>query len=80
MRGYFGIGIENTKTYQNIGTLYRSAIIFGANYIFTIGKRYKKQSSDTTKAFRHIPLYHFRTLNELYEYLPLESNNSTIFW
>ncbi|NPV80705.1 MAG: RNA methyltransferase [Firmicutes bacterium] len=72
MRGYFGIGIEHTKAKQNIGTLYRSAMIFGASFIFTIGKRYERQKSDTVKAFRHIPLYHFQTLDDLYEHLPYD--------
>lgn len=43
------------KTTENIGTLWRSAHNFGADFIFTIGKRYQKQASDTTKASRHIP-------------------------
>jgi len=58
-RGFFGIGIYHTKTETNIGTLWRSAYIFGASYIFTVGKRYKKQSSDTLKTWRKIPLYHY---------------------
>jgi tRNA G18 (ribose-2'-O)-methylase SpoU len=65
MRGYFGIGIENTKNKANIGTLYRSALAFGADYIFTVGKRYEEQCSDTAKAWRHIPLFHFRELEDL---------------
>jgi tRNA (guanosine-2'-O-)-methyltransferase len=44
MRGYYGIGIENVKTAENVGTLWRSAYILGASFIFTIGKRYKKQA------------------------------------
>jgi len=48
-RGFFGIGIQNIKTESNIGTLWRSANILGADFIYTIGKRYKKQSSDTMK-------------------------------
>ncbi len=63
-RGYFGIGIYHTKTEYNIGTLWRSANIFGASFIFTIGKRYKAQNSDTLKTERHIPLYHYDTFEE----------------
>ena len=59
MRGYFGIGIFGTKTEINVGTLWRSAYQFGASFIFTIAHRYKSQSSDTTKSWRHIPLIHF---------------------
>lgn len=56
MRGYFEIGIYNPKTAANVGTLWRSAYQLGASGIFTIGQRCKKQSSDTTQAWRHIPL------------------------
>lgn len=59
MRGYFGIGIYHCKTEHNIGTLWRSAYQLGASFIFVIGKRYKKQSSDTYKTYRHIPLFQF---------------------
>ncbi len=59
MRGYFGIGVENIKTKVNLGTLWRSAYNFNADFIFVIGHRYKRQSSDTVKAWRHIPLYQY---------------------
>jgi tRNA G18 (ribose-2'-O)-methylase SpoU len=71
-RGYFGIGIEHTKNELNIGTLYRTAHIFGAAFIFTIGKRYKKQGSDTTKSYKHIPLYHYLTFDEFYKNMPFD--------
>jgi len=69
-RGYFGIGIENTKTRANIGTLWRSAFGLGAAFIFVIGNRYKKQASDTVKAMRHIPMYHYDTFEQFYENMP----------
>ena len=69
-RGYFGIGIENTKTKANIGTLWRSAYSLGASFIFVIGNRYKKQASDTVKAIRHIPMYHYDTFDDFYENMP----------
>ena len=56
-RGYFGIGVYHLKTTTNLGTLWRSAHNFGASFIFTIGRRYQGQASDTTKAARHVPLY-----------------------
>ena len=70
MRGYFGIGIENTKTKANIGTLWRSAYCLGAAFIFVIGNRYKKQSSDTVKAMKHIPMFHYDTFEQFYENMP----------
>jgi len=71
-RGFFGIGIQNTKTEQNIGTLWRSANIMGASFIFTIGKRYKKQASDTMATYRHIPLYHYDTFDSFYNSIPYD--------
>lgn len=70
MRGYFGIGIENPKKEINVGTLWRSAFSFGANFIFTIGKQYKNQSSDTTTAWRHIPLFHYQDFNYFWRAIP----------
>lgn len=64
-RGFFEIGIYHNKTETNIGTLWRSAYQLGASGIFTIGRRYKQQSSDTCKAWRHIPLRHYETLEDL---------------
>lgn len=62
MRGYFGIGIENYSKDVNVGTLWRSATILGARFIFTIGnKRYNRQSSDTNDSAKHVPLFHFES-------------------
>ena len=69
-RGYFGIGIYHGKTSTNIGTLWRSAAILGADFIFTIGRRYKHQCTDTMKAWRHIPLYNFETYEDFFSHLP----------
>lgn len=69
-RGYFGIGIFHGKNAENLGTLWRSAHILNADFIFTIGKRYKNQCSDTTKAFRHIPLFHYDTYEDFLAHIP----------
>ena len=73
-RGYFGIGVYHPKTTENIGTLWRSAHNFGADFIFTIGERYKKQPSDTTKAERHIPLFNYSDWDDFMSALPKESD------
>lgn len=72
MRGYFGIGIFHGKAEVNLGTLWRSASLMGAAFIFTIGKRYKKQASDTMQSWRHIPLYNYENLDEFYRALPYD--------
>lgn len=69
-RGYFGIGVYRPKTTENIGTLWRSAHNFGADFIFVIGSRYKRQPGDTTKAERHIPLYEYATFEDFKEHIP----------
>lgn len=66
MRGYFGIGIENTKTAMNIGTLLRSAFNFKAAFVFTVGKRYSRQSSDTLNTWKHLPLFNYETIEDLH--------------
>ena len=68
--GFFGIGILNNANKFNIGTLWRSAYILGASFIFTVTKRFKPQSSDVTKAWAKIPLYHYKTIDELKSNLP----------
>ncbi len=70
MRGHFGIGVYHTKTPENIGTLMRSAYAFGAAYVFTVGRRYRREASDTTKTWRHIPLYHYGSIEDLKSHLP----------
>lgn len=65
-RGYYGIGIYQSKFEENVGTLWRSAQAFGADFIFTVGDRkYRKQVSDTSDATKHVPLFHFESLSEL---------------
>lgn len=69
-RGFFGIGIYHTKAEVNIGTLWRSADIFGAAFVFTVGRRYRTQASDVLKSTRHVPLYHYTDIDDLVAHLP----------
>lgn len=71
-RGYFGIGIERSKTEANVGTLWRSAFALGATFIFTIGKRYPRQSSDTTESWRHIPLLEYVSVDDFRQHIPYD--------
>lgn len=72
MRGFWGIGVFHSKTAANIGTLWRSADAFGAAFVFTVGRRYQRQASDTTNAWRRIPLYNFADMADLKDHLPLD--------
>ncbi len=69
-KGFFAVGIYNPKTEVNVGSLIRSAHSFGAAFVFTVGSRYKRQSSDTTKAYKSIPLFHFSSITDLVDHLP----------
>lgn len=49
----------------------RSALSMGADFAFTIGRRYRRQSGDTANSAAHIPIYHYLTINDLVKHLPL---------
>jgi tRNA G18 (ribose-2'-O)-methylase SpoU len=67
---FFGIGIQNGKTPENLGVLWRSAQNMGASFIFTIGNRYAKQASDTHNAVKAMPYFHYETFDEFFKNLP----------
>lgn len=71
MGRFFGIGIYHCRREENIGTLFRSAQTFGASFIYTIGRRYRLQASDTTNAGVNIPLFHYADLDDLFAHLPV---------
>lgn len=71
-RGYCGIGIVGTKTVSNVGTLWRSAAILGASFIFTAGKRFPKQASDTLKTWKYVPMYEYESPEVLFSTLPVD--------
>ena len=70
MRGYFGIGIYNVKSEVNVGGLWRHAQAFGASFVFTIGRRYRRQASDTTAAMRHVPMFHYEDVEDFLSHRP----------
>jgi tRNA G18 (ribose-2'-O)-methylase SpoU len=47
------------KTEYNLGTLWRNAYCFNASFIGLIGRRFKRENTDTVKAWRHVPLYEY---------------------
>ncbi len=61
---YFEIGVYYPRSSANIGTLWRSAYQLGAAGIFSIGRPYRRQTSDTADTSWHIPLRHFATFEE----------------
>jgi len=72
--GYFEIGVYHPKTEVNVGTLWRSAFQLGAQGIFTIGRRYKRQASDTANVMLQIPLRHYDSFDEFSKSLPMQAS------
>ncbi len=68
--GYFGIGVFQMKNHLNLGTLWRSAVNLNADFIFVIGKRFKREASDTVNAFKKIPLYEYDNFDQFYDNIP----------
>lgn len=71
-KGYFGIGCLNMKTSHNYGTLFRTAQILDADFIFLIGERFKVQSSDTMKSWKHLPLFVYKDFKDFNEHRPFD--------
>ena len=60
-RGYVGIGIYNGKRTYNFGVLVRTARVFGADFVFSVGHRNPSEAS-SVQAELSIPLFHFDTI------------------
>lgn len=67
---FFGVGVFHPKTTHNIGTLFRTAYILGAKFIFIVGGKYNDQTSDTTKAWSKIPFFKYDDFDHFYRSLP----------
>ncbi len=69
-RGFFAIGMWHPKTETNVGSAWRAAASFGAAFMFTVGRRYRSQASDTMSATSHTPLFHFADIDDVKSHLP----------
>lgn len=67
MRGYFAAGVDGISKPMNLGNLLRISHAFGASFFFTIAGRVRlaDAQSDTSRAERHLPLYHFESAADL---------------
>lgn len=68
-RGYAAIGLYMPKTEPNVGGALRAANCYGAALVVIQGARFRSLSSDTQKAWRHIPLLE---VNDLREAIPFD--------
>jgi len=58
MRGYAAIGLYAPKTEANLGGVLRACGCYEAAMVAIEGHRYRRLTTDTQKAYRHIPLLH----------------------
>ncbi len=67
-RGYFGIGVEGISKPMNVGSLYRSAHAFGADFVFAIAPAVDLRAlnrADTSRTAKHLPFYEYPALDAL---------------
>lgn len=69
-RGYFGVAVYRPKIGANVGMLWRSATVYGAAFLATVGHRYSKHPADTPNTPLHTPLCHYTDLDDLIRHLP----------
>jgi len=67
MRGYAAIGLLSPKHECNVGGVLRAASCYGVSMVAYTGRRYRDMSSDTTKAWKHMPLIR---AEDLYDVVP----------
>ena len=67
---FYGVGVYHFSNEANIGTLWRSAFVLNASFIFTLGKPYEMQGSDVYQTWSKIPLYNYEDIENLKANLP----------
>lgn len=70
-RGFYGVALWSPKHYDNVGTVLRSANIWGAAFVEFIKARFYKQRSDTFKTWRHLPIVECGDLLIPYSCIPV---------
>lgn len=68
-RGYAAVGLFHPKTPANVGSVLRAAHCYGAAMVAQTGDRYRKASTDTQKAWRHLPLLQ---VDDLFSVIPYD--------
>lgn len=67
-RGFAGIGLYMPKNDLNVGGAVRAANCYNASLVAVQGRRYWPMSTDTAKAYKHLPVLH--NLVDLFEIIP----------
>ena len=67
-RGYACIGLYNPKNSANVGAALRAAHCLWADMVAIQGRRFQRVPTDTTKAWRHMPLIQTNDLRSIIPY------------
>lgn len=70
-RGFSAIAITAPKCDANVGGALRAAACYGADLVVLSGHRYRAQATDTTKAWRHIPVIH--NVADVFDAIPFDT-------
>jgi len=70
--GFYGIGVFMPKTEHNYWTLFRTAQILDADFLFLIGARFKVHSADTMCSYRHIPVFSYTDFQDFNSHRPFD--------
>lgn len=54
--GYSAIGLHCPKNSLNVGAVLRAAACYGVSLVATTGRRYSPASTDTSTAYKNLPL------------------------
>ena len=71
--GYVGVGIYNGKRTYNFGALVRTARVFGADFVFSVGHRNPTETS-SVRAELTTPVFHFETLSLFVASIPANAH------
>lgn len=71
-KGFYGIGIEHGKTKYNYWSLFRTAQILDADFLFIIGARFEIHAADTMCSYRHIPVYSYKDFQDFNSHRPFD--------
>lgn len=64
-RGYAAIGLHRPKTPANVGSVLRAAHCYGVAMVAKTGTRYESATTDTMRAYRHLPLLQVDSLRDV---------------
>ena len=70
--GYYGVGVFMPKTESNYWSLFRTAQILDAAFLFLIGRRFRRHPADTAASFRHMPVFDYATFADFQAHRPFD--------